>query len=120
MTLISNKIVRILKWIIAVFHMMFGVPIIGHFTYVLMLPITVPTLLISHLIMIFLSKITNEEYIPHIVGAFQAGLGVIPFVGWLGHWFTGIFILSEGLVDKKNKLMSAERYQEIKLEKERA
>lgn len=84
---------RILKWVTGGFEAILGIPILGA-SIVLGLAYTpLILMLILHIITLILTKKDNGPAVGSILGIVTSVVAVIPFVGFVMHILTAVFLM---------------------------
>jgi len=84
---------RVMKWVTGALEIILAIPIMGAAIVMGSFYIALGVMLILHIITLILSKNNNEPIYGSVLGIVTSLLAWIPFVGWILHLLTGIFLM---------------------------
>ncbi|WP_438447023.1 hypothetical protein [Gorillibacterium sp. sgz5001074] len=84
---------RIMKWISGSMEIILAIPLLGAAIVIGSFYSALGIMLIIHIVTLILSKSNNEPIYGSVLGIVTSLLAWIPFVGWVLHLLTGIFLM---------------------------
>ncbi|MFK4303837.1 hypothetical protein ABH892_003965 [Paenibacillus sp. RC254] len=84
---------KTLKWITGGLELFLAIPVLGGFIVLNSAYTVLFFMMIFHIVTLVLSVVNKEAYYGSILGIVTSVVGWIPFVGWLMHLFSGIFLM---------------------------
>jgi len=84
---------RILKWVTGSLEVFLAIPVVGAAIVMGSYYTVLGVMLILHIITLVLSATNNEPKYGSILGIVTSLLAWIPFVGWVLHLLSGIFLM---------------------------
>lgn len=93
---------RILKWVSGSLEIFLAIPILGAAVVIGSFYLVLPVMLGLHIATLVLSVKNNEPKYGSIMGIITSVLAWIPFVGWILHLLTGIFLMVTAAQENRN------------------
>ncbi|ADU32474.1 membrane protein [Evansella cellulosilytica] len=84
---------RILKWVTGGLEAILAIPVLGASIIIGLLWIPLFVMLVLHIITLILTKKDGGKTTGSILGIVTSCVGWIPFVGWVMHVLTAIFLM---------------------------
>ncbi|WP_010272917.1 hypothetical protein [Paenibacillus senegalensis] len=84
---------RILKWVSGSIEIFLAIPVLGAAIVIGSLYMLLPIMFCLHVVTLVLSVRNKEPMYGSIMGIITSVLAWIPFVGWILHLLTGIFLM---------------------------
>lgn len=90
-----KKNIKILKWIAGGIEAFLSIPILGASIILSLLWIPLAIMLALHITILVFCKKEDLPITGNILGIIASALGWVPFVGWIMHILTAIFVMIE-------------------------
>lgn len=84
---------RVMKWITGSFELVLAIPVIGGSIVITSWYTVLGVMFVLHLVTLVLSSKNNEPKYGSVMGIVTSLLAWIPFLGWLLHLLTAIFLM---------------------------
>lgn len=96
---------RVLKWVTGGLEALLAIPVLGAAIIVGLLWIPLFIMLVLHIITLVLTKKDGGASTGSILGIVTSCIAWIPFVGWIMHILTAIFLMVDAAKKDKNKVV---------------
>lgn len=84
---------RVLKWITGSFEICLAIPLFGAAIVIGSYYTALGVMLVLHIVTLILSSKNNEPIYGSVLGIVTSLVAWIPFVGWILHLLSGIFLM---------------------------
>ncbi|MBW7475857.1 hypothetical protein K0T92_14010 [Paenibacillus oenotherae] len=84
---------KVLKWVTGAFELCLAIPVVGALIVLGSSYTVLVVMLILHAITLFLSIANREPKYGSILGIITSLVAWVPFLGWLMHLLSGIFLM---------------------------